>query len=338
MTGLDSQYLRPADLRRLKRLFFSSRRPVVGQYAGRHASPQRGRSVEFIDYRQYLPGDPLSDVDWKAYGRSDKLFIKLFEHQSDMAINLLLDGSASMAYGKGQGERAKGQAEIRLHAPPTSSTPLAPGPFPLALGPHSPALSSKFDHAARLAAAIAFLTTQQRDRVSFGVAQEGLRNFLPARESPDHLQGILAAMEHTRPGGTAGLPAALRQMIGAIPRRGLLIVLSDLLDDQDQILAALTLFAHRGGQAILFHVMHPDELRLPDLPGGEALFLDSEAPQRVTVNVAELRQEYDVRIKQFLQSWAAACAHRGIDYKLVSTATPCHQALEQYLYSRASGG
>jgi hypothetical protein len=154
------------------------------------------------------------------------------------------------------------------------------------------------------------------------------------------LHGILDTMAKAVPAGDAGLTAALRQMIGAIPHHGLFIVLSDLLDDQDQVLAALALFTHRGGQAILFHVLHADELRLPNLAaagsGGEAVFLDSEGPQRVTVNVAEVREDYDARMKQFLQSWSAACARRGIDYNLVSTATPYQRALEQYLYTRAS--
>jgi len=97
-TGLNSKYLRVTELRRMRNMFFASRRVVEGQYAGRHATSMRGHSVEFNDFRQYMPGDELADIDWKVYGRTDKLFIKLFEHQSDMTVNLLVDASASMAY------------------------------------------------------------------------------------------------------------------------------------------------------------------------------------------------------------------------------------------------
>src|SRR5438105_10244877 len=102
-TGLTHKYLRLEDMRSLQRVFFSRRRPVDGRYAGRHATTQRGHSVEFSDYRQYLPGDELGDVDWKVYGRTDKMFIKLFEHETDMTVHLLIDASASMGY-RGVGE------------------------------------------------------------------------------------------------------------------------------------------------------------------------------------------------------------------------------------------
>jgi len=140
LNGLNRKYLRTQDLRRLKNVFFSSRRVVEGQYAGRHASPQRGHSVEFNDYRQYMPGDEVADIDWKVYGRSDKMFIKLFEHQSDMTVNLVVDGSASMAYAGLDGRY------------------------------------SKYDHACLMAAAIAFLTTKQQDKVSFALANRLLNN------------------------------------------------------------------------------------------------------------------------------------------------------------------
>ena len=296
--GLNSRYLRLADLRRLRHLSFASRRVVEGQYAGRHASSVRGHSVEFNDYRQYMPGDEAGDIDWKVYGRSDKMFIKLFEHQSDMSVNLLLDASASMSYrGLQRGD-------------------------------------SKYDRACRLAAAVAFLTTNQQDQVSFALAQGGLRDFFRPHGSFGHFVSILRTMESARPGGQAGLPGALRQMATLIGRRGLLIVFSDLLDEPEEIFNALAIFTHRGSEVILFHVLHADELRLPPLD--QALFIDSETGRSLSTNVADVRAAYERKLANYLSVWSSNCKGRGIDYKLVSTAADYKQALAEYLFQRAS--
>ncbi len=296
--GLNRKYLRVQELRRLRNLFFSSRRVVEGQYAGRHASPLRGHSVEFNDYRVYMPGDEIGDVDWKVYARSDKLFVKLFEHQSDMTVNLVVDASASMAYAGDDGRY------------------------------------SKYDHACMMAAAIAFLTTKQQDKVSFALAREGLTGFHRPYRSFGHLVGILKTMEAARPAGRANLPEALRRVAGLIARRGLLIVFSDLLDDPEAIFHALNVFTHRGSEVILFHILHAHELNLPD--AREAVFIDSETHQRVGLNVEDIRPAYERRLGQFLEVWSSACRGRGIDYKLISTARHYRDALEDYLFQRAS--
>jgi len=298
--GLNSKYLRVQDLRRMKNMFFSSRRVVEGQYAGRHASPLRGHSVEFSDYRQYMPGDELADVDWKVYGRTDKMFVKLFEHQSDMSVNLVVDASASMAYA-GQG-----------------------GAY------------SKYDHACMMAAAVAFLTTKQQDKVSFAAAQKGLRSdaFHRPHGSLGHLVGILRTMESLSPAGPARLGEALTRLAGLISRRGLLVVFSDLLDDPQEIFDAVSIFTHRGSEVILLHILHADELKLPEL--NEAVFQDSETGGKLGLNVEDVRDAYDVRLRHFLNGWSAGCKGRGIEYKLVSTAQDYSQALEQYLFQRAS--
>lgn len=299
LDGLNSRYLRVQDLRRLKNLFFSSRRVVEGQYAGRHSSPQRGHSVEFSDYRQYMPGDEVADVDWKVYGRSDRLYVKLFEHQSDMTVNLLVDASASMGYAGLDGGGI-----------------------------------SKFDHACRMAAAVAFLTTRQQDKVSFGLSQDGLKAFHRPHGSFVHLREILDAMEQARPRGEAKLAHALRSMAGRIGRRGLLVVFSDLLEDPEAILNAVSIFSHHGSEVIVFHVLHADEQHLPEM--GDALFQDSESGERIALNVDDVRGAYERRLRQFLGTWETAFRGRGIDYHRVSTATEYVRALEGYLYQRAS--
>ncbi|MBI1373193.1 MAG: DUF58 domain-containing protein [Phycisphaera sp.] len=312
MNGLSHKYLSPADLRRLRHLFFSSRRPVEGLYAGRHASMQRGHSVEFNDYRVYTPGDEVGDIDWKVFGRTDRLFIKLFEHQSDMAVHLVVDGSASMAFSGAEDPRAprpRGRQSTKLPV-------------------------SKYDHACRIAAAIAFLTLRQQDKVSFAVAREGTDTFHPPRGALTHLPGILKSMESTKIGGRAQLAETIRRVATRVGRKGLLVVISDLFEDPAPILDALSLFAHRGGDALVFHVMHEQEMKLPDMD--EAIFIDSESLEKLPLNVADIRRGYDDRVRHFLDTWRTAFRGRGVDYELVTTDRDYADALQHYLFTRAS--
>ncbi len=292
-----SRYLRVQDLRRLRNVFFASKRVVDGQYAGRHASPQRGHSVEFSDYREYYPGDEIGDIDWKVYGRSDRFYVKLFEHQSDMTVNLVIDGSASMAYQAGNRE-------------------------------------SKFDHAARLAASIAFLTTKQQDAVSLAVAQGGLKHYLRPLGAFKHLQAVLKQLESVELAGEAQLADTLHDVGRQLKRKGLVVLFSDLLENDQNILKALSAFTHRGSEVIVFHVLDADELQLPDM--AEAVFIDSETHTKLRLNVDDVRHSYRDRVRRFIRGWRTSLRARGIDYRLVSTAEPYHQALEDYLFSRAT--
>lgn len=327
-TDSGHRYLRPQDLRRLRHLFFAPRRPVEGRYAGRHASTQRGHSVEFNDYRPYVPGDEISDIDWKVYGRSDRLFIKLFEHQADMSVHLLIDASASMAY-RGLDHKPADtplRAESWLSQLPRVRTRRRATADPLA----NP---SKYDYACLLAAAIAFLLLRQQDKAGLTIAQTGLARFIPSQGSFTHLRQLLRTMEHTQPAGEANLAQALEQLARRAGRRSVLILFSDLYEPREPILRALAAFAHRGNQAIVFHVLHADEFHLPDLP--QAMFIDSETGQRLRLNVAELRRTYQERLKQHLAGWSAALLARGIDHNVVSTATPYARVLERYLFRPA---
>lgn len=275
---------------------------IEGVLAGRHSSRQRGHSVEFNDYRQYMPGDELSDVDWKVYGRSDKLFIKLYEHDTELTVNLLLDSSASMAYGG--------------HAPAKQRRGL-----------------TKYDQACFLAAAIAFLTLKQRDRVSFAFARQGLANLQRPTSALSHLRSILALMESAKPSARADLPDAIQTYGRSVGRRGLLVVLSDLLDDQGAILKALSRSTARGSEVIIFHILHDDELQLPRTQN--AVFIDSETQERVRLDVQDIHAEYQQAMSAFLHRWAQSCKSLGIDYNLVSTSDHYHEILQKYLLRRS---
>jgi uncharacterized protein (DUF58 family) len=303
--GFQHRYLQLADLRRLEQMLFAPRRIVEGRFSGHYQTRQRGQSIEFRDYREYLPGDEISAIDWKVYGRTDKLFIRLFEHQSELTVQLLVDGSASMAYAGSQPARKKRP-------------------------------ESKFDYACRLAASIGFLVMKQHDRFAFGVAQQGLLRYTPPDGTMRHLSGVLKTMESVRPRYTSSLAGAIDELSRTGRRRSLLVVCSDLLDDVDRVATALSARQHGGGEAVVFHVLHPDELQLPDVD--HATFIDSESGERVRLSVGEIRDQYAARMSAFLETWAARCRAMGIDYIRAVTSEPYHRVLERYLVGRAARG
>lgn len=304
----DSRYLRPLDLQRLRRLTFASRRAVDSARAGRHLSARRGQGVEFADYRAYAPGDAPADVDWKAFGRSDRLFVKLHEHESDMAVQLLLDASASMVY-------------------PAEASPPPPGD---ASGQHV----TKFDYACLIAAAIAFLSLRQQDRVGLAIAQQGLHAALEPRTGATQLDALLATLEAARPTGRADLPRAITELAARGRPRGPLVVLSDLYEEPAEIFRALAAFTGRGGEVMLLHVLHADEL---SLPAGESLrFIDSEDGRRIDADSDAVRVEYEAALRAFVQRWSDGCRQRSIGYQLVGTREPYLHALQRFLQRSGS--
>ena len=299
--GFQHRYLKLADLRRLEQMLFAPRKIVAGRFSGHYQTRQRGQSIEFRDYREYLPGDEISAIDWRVYGRTDKLYIRLFEHQSELTLQLLVDASASMAY---QGS----QPSPRTRA------------------------DSKYDYACRLAAAIGFLVMKQHDRFAFGFAQQGLQKYTPSDGTMRHLAGVLKSMESVKPRQPAGLDGRDRRTLARVG------------GGRSSCSAATcwtTLTAwrppcpriHSGGEAVLFHILHPDELRLPDVD--HATFVDSESGSRVRLSIDDLRAEYTRRMQEFLDTWAARCRALGIDYVRAVTSQPYHQVLERYLIGRA---
>lgn len=300
--GLNRKYFRPRDLRRLAHVAFSSRRRIEGLYSGRHETLQRGQSVEFQDYREYTAGDDLGEVDWKVFARSDRLFVKLFEHQSDMTARLLVDASASMSF--------------RGCEPSDGSL-------------------SKYDQACFLAAAIAFLIAKQNDRAALSFACQGLTQIQPPANSMARLVGLLLALERQPVAGDARLADTVQRLIAVSGKRDLLIVLSDLWEDREPILRALSTWRQRGGEVIVFHVLHAEELELP--PIGAGLFIDSESGERMRIDIGQVRETYQQRLNERLRAWSEGCRGRGLDYNLVSTASPYYEALSAYFRRRTAG-
>ncbi len=323
------RYLRVQAMAGLRDVVFAPRRPVRGVYAGRHTSRQQGHCVEFNDYREYTPGDEVGDIDWKVFGRSDRLYIKRFEHQTDMTVSLLVDASASMRYAGFEGESFKARSDTWIDRLKVMAKKRESG-----VGDGGIINPSKYDQACLLAGTIAFLTIRQQDRVGFTAAQAGRPTELAARGGFVHLNHVLDAMERVRPSGRADLAQTLKDLGRRGPRRGLTVLFSDLLEDRDLVLNALGALTSQGGEVIVFHVLHENELKLPDL--AEAVFVDSESGRRVRVDVREVGDSYREQVTMCCDGWRRDLSARGIDYQQVSTGVHTHEAIRDYLFARSA--
>ena len=217
------KYLRPEDVRALTALEFVPRALAEGVLAGRHRSPARGASIEFRDYRQFVPGDDPALVDWRVYARTDRRYLRTYEQETNIECHIFLDSSASMGFGAGV---------------------------------------SKLDYASFFCAALAYLVTRGNDRVSLQIFDERIRFHAPPGSTRRHLHNLLHALETNAPGGRTRLAEALQRSHPLLKRRGTLVVLSDFLDDPAAIFRALSPYLHRGFHIHLFHILHPDELDL----------------------------------------------------------------------------
>ena len=293
------RYLRPADLKRMRNMEFAARRIVEGYFSGKHRSPFRDFSQEFADYRAYVPGDDLRTLDWKAFAHTDRYYIKRFRKDTGMPCHLVLDKSNSMAYGGGSEEEL-----------------------------------SKLEYACFLVAALGFLIVKQGDRAGFCLFDDELRDYRPPGSAMSHLFGILNALEPLQPSGTTQTAEALREAFHLIRRRSLLIIVSDFLDDPAEIFSALSMFTHKQFEIILFHVLHDDELKLPEVE--HARFIDLETRGTLVAEPDVIREAYDEELTQYLDQMRTHARARQIDYNLITTSTHYNEAIANYLAVRQS--
>ncbi|HRK36508.1 MAG TPA: DUF58 domain-containing protein, partial [Candidatus Hydrogenedentes bacterium] len=288
----------------LGNLLFAARVIVEGAYAGRHRSPYKGAAAEFVDYREYYPGDEIRMIDWKSFARTDRFFVKLFERETDMACHIVLDRSASMGYG--------GKAFNAFF--PTKEV-------------------SKLEYGSYLAAAISYLLIKQGDRVGLTAFDEKVTSYVPAGSTFPHLYGILSTLENQKPGKKTSVARALQDVFALHKRRGMLILISDLLDDPLAVFQALDMFRHRRFEVILFHVLHRYELTLP--PIESVNFVDAENGELITARPDDISASYERELRAYLDAMASGARARGIEYNLVNTATPYSIALQKYLLHRS---
>lgn len=288
------EYLHPEAIRRIASMELRARNIVEGFMSGMHRSPYFGQSVEFVQHRQYVPGDDLRHIDWKVWSRNDKLYVKQYEEDTSLRCTLLLDASESMSYGRG----------------------------PL----------NKFDYAATICACLAYLTLRQQDAVGLTVFDQKIKTKLPWRSSRSHLQSIYRALQRTSPQEKTNLTQVFREISESYPKRSLMVIASDFLGSESQTLRALASLQHSGHDVLVFHVLDDDELDFPF--NDPTRFEGMEAMESLTCNPRALREGYLEALQRFLDRVRHACASSRIDYQLIRTSKNIDAALTAYLNSR----
>ncbi len=281
-------------LSKAQALGLAARGVVEGLRVGDHRSPFRGFSVEFVQHREYVPGDDVRHIDWKSYARTERYTVKQYEQETNFAGHLLLDASRSMAYGFG----------------PTI----------------------KLEYAKVLAATLAHVVIRQRDSASLGVFASSWRDRLPASAQPGHLQKVLETLATTMPIEGTGIAHVLHEIAGQTRRRGLVFLISDCFDDPDAVLTGLQHLRFRGHEVTLFHIMHGDELTFPFT--GNVRFLGMELPEELMTRPHMIRPAYLRTISTFLDKLRRGCENNRIDYVLMDTTKPLVQTLTEYLVRR----
>ena len=297
------QFLPPEALAKLGRCELLARGVVEGFVSGKHKSPFKGFSVEFSEHRQYSPGDDLRNLDWRVLARKDRYYIKQYIEETNLRATLLLDASGSMAYA---GEKAA----LRNGKP-----------------------SSKFAYAQHIAAILGYLLVGQQDAAGLVTFDTKLRTYLPARARASQIRSILETLEKTEPGGETGLADIFHDIAERIPRRGLVVILSDLYDDPEALIKALHHFRYRRHEVLLFHVVADEELTFPF--DTFTKFRDLEQMENILpIDPRTIRATYLERMNGFLNDIEAACGRMKIDYVRMNTRVPYDEALSEYLMKR----
>ncbi|MSO60706.1 MAG: DUF58 domain-containing protein [Acidobacteria bacterium] len=290
----EARFLDPAIVARLGTIDLKARTIVEGFLTGLHRSPYKGFSVEFAEYRQYLPGDDLATLDWKVYARSDRHFVKKYEEETNLTCHLLLDVSASMGYGSGP--------------------------------------VTKLQYGSYLAGALAYLMNRQRDAFGLVAFDAGITSLVPASARTGHLRAVLLALERLKLGAHTNVAKPLHDLAAAVRRRGLVVLVSDLLDDPQQVLDGLKHFRYRGTDVVVFQVLDPFELKFPFEQA--ARFRDMETADEVMAVPAAVRRDYLDRMQAMIAHYKRELALVGIDHCLLDTSQPLELGLMAYLMTR----
>jgi uncharacterized protein (DUF58 family) len=289
------RFLDPAVIARLGSLELRARTIVEGFLSGLHRSPLKGFSAEFAEYRQYLPGDDLATIDWKVFARSDRFVVRMHEEDTNLKGYLLLDVSGSMSYGSGS--------------------------------------LTKLQYGCTLAASLAYLMQKQRDAAGLVTFDHDIRAMLAPSTRPGHLSALLHALESATPGERTDSSRPLSRVADAMRARGLVVMISDLLDDPSTIVRGLRSLRVRGSDVLVFHVLDSDELTFPfDRP---VRFRDLETDAEIVANPGDIRSGYLDSMNALVAGYRKELGGAGIEYQIADTSKPLDQLLLTYLSARA---
>lgn len=293
------RFLPPEAVKRVQRLELRARHIVEGFLSGSHRSPYFGQSVEFVQHRQYVPGDDVRHVDWKVWARQDRLVIKQYEEDTNLRCSLLIDSSESMSYGHRGADRLE---------------------------------HTKFEYACTLAACLALLVLKNQDAVGSVMFDNKIRSRVPLRTSERHLTDILASLENTLPAEKTKLDSVFKDVVQTFPKRGLMILISDLLGAEESSLRGIDTLRRAGHDVMVLHVLDDDELDFPF--SDPTRFEGLESAAHLTCNPRALRDGYLAALEKFLDRVRRACAASKSDYLLVRTSDAPDAVLAKVLSDR----
>lgn len=288
-------YLDPEVLSSLGSLDVVARQVVEGVRLGMHRSPQRGISTEFTAYRQYVPGDEVKHIDWKAYARVNRYYVKLFEAETNFIANLLVDCSTSMTFSSGK--------------------------------------ISKLEYAKYMAASLAYMIVNQHDSAGLGVFDDQVRDYIAPKSSTSILVNMSQQLEKVESRAKTNVGAILSEFASRMSRRGFVILFSDLFDASEDFIKGINHLRFRGHNVIVFHILDPHEITFP--LKGMWKFVGLENEGEVVTQPARVRQDYLKELEKFVEKYKVACRKAGADYVLVNTADPIEQVLAGYLLQRS---
>jgi uncharacterized protein (DUF58 family) len=288
----------PSSLAKYGRLAMVARNVVEGYLTGVHKSPYKGFSVEFAEHRQYYPGDEIRHIDWRAFGKTDRYYIKEYEEETNLKAHLLVDASGSMAYRGANG-------------------------------------LSKFQYAQYIAASLSYLMLHQLDAVGLVIHDTRARQMIQPRSKSKHLLNLLNALEQTEPGGETSLAPIWHELAGQLKRRGMVIVLSDCFDQIGPLMRALQHFRHQRHEVLLFHILAPEEVEFPFKKWTQFRNLEV-AGHKVMVDPNQLRKDYRRNFETFCKQLRDQAGQMQIDYHRMRTDEPVEHALGYYLTKRQS--
>lgn len=288
------KYLKPEVVSKLSSMELRARLVVEGFITGLHRSPYHGFSVEFAEHRPYMPGDEIKNVDWKVYARTDRFYVKQFEEETNLKSYILLDTSASMGY--------------------TSHN------------------ITKLEYASYLTSALSYLMLKQRDAAGLIVFDEKIKRYLPPRSMNSYLFQILGELEKVTCGNRTNLSTVLHEMAERVKRRGLVVLISDLLDDPDKVIAGLKHFRHRNHEIIVFHILDPYEIRF-DFKR-DYIFKDMETNEEMNTQPWHVRRDYRNKVQNFIEKYKRGCRENRVDYVLIDTSQSFDRVLFEYLIKR----
>ena len=290
------KYLSPSVVKKIDNLSLRAKLVVEGFIIGLHKSPYHGFSIEFSEHRPYGFGDEIRHIDWKLLAKTDKLYIKQFEEETNLKTYIILDKSSSMNYGSNNN-------------------------------------MLKFDYAKTLSASLAYLMIKQQDAVGLATFDEEIIDYIPPKSKIGHLNYLLNVLHSSKVKGDTKISPILHSLAESIKKRGLIILISDLLDDPNEVINGLRHFRHKGHEVIIFHVLDDNEINFNF--NGATNFIDSEDGANIKTDPRHIKKEYMRAISEFCGVYKKECSQNNIDYIKINTSNTLEKSLIDYLIKRS---